>query len=176
MGEVSYQRKFKKNDEYLTPEYAVLPIVKYLNSESTIWCPFDKEDSAFVKVFKAAGHNVIYSHIDDGEDFFNIEVPECDYIISNPPFSKRTEILQKLCEIGKPFALLINFQGIFDSKIRFDLATIYGFQLCYLYPRVSYTSPVRELTATIPFQSGYLCYKILNSALKFEYVDKSYKL
>ena len=79
------QYKFNKNDEYYTPSYAVYPIMEELKPGSKIWCPFDKEESEFVKVFKSNGFNVVHGHIEDGQDFFNTEVPDCDYIISNPP-------------------------------------------------------------------------------------------
>ena len=59
-----------KNDEFYTPEYAITPILKYIKPNSTIWCPFDTEESLFVKVFRENGHNVICSHIGNGEDFF----------------------------------------------------------------------------------------------------------
>ena len=58
MSQIQYN--FKKNDEYYTPAYAVEPIVKYIKPHSTIWCPFDKADSQFVKVFQQNGFNVIF--------------------------------------------------------------------------------------------------------------------
>ena len=54
---------------------------------------------------------VIYSHIKMGQDFFLMEVPECDYIISNPPYSQKGRVLERLYEIGKPFAMLIQLSG-----------------------------------------------------------------
>lgn len=38
-----------KNDECLTLSYAVKPILKYIPKGSVVWCPFDKEDSEFVR-------------------------------------------------------------------------------------------------------------------------------
>ena len=35
----------KASDEVYTPAYAVKPILKYIKSNSTILCSFDKEDS-----------------------------------------------------------------------------------------------------------------------------------
>ena len=87
------QYKFNKNDEYYTPAYAIEPIVKYIKTGSTIWCPFDTKDSNYVKVFKDKGFKVIYGHISTGQDFFNVDVPKCDYIISNPPYSKKGQYL-----------------------------------------------------------------------------------
>lgn len=64
----------KESDEYYTPAYAVKPPLKYLERycnklQYTIWCPFDKAESQFVKVFKDAGYKVIHSHIDEDKDF-----------------------------------------------------------------------------------------------------------
>ena len=110
MSQIQY--KFNKNDEYYTPSYAVHPvhpIIKNIKPNSIIWCPFDKEDSQFVRELKQQGFNVIYGHIETGQDFFEVEVPKCDYIISNPPYSLKGDIFKRLYEIGKPFAMLINF-------------------------------------------------------------------
>lgn len=40
------------NDEFYTPVYAIDPIIKYIRPNSTIWCPFDTEESNFVKNLK----------------------------------------------------------------------------------------------------------------------------
>ena len=51
------------NDEFYTPAYAIEPIMKYIKSNSTIWCPFDTEQSLFVKMFREAGHRALPKHI-----------------------------------------------------------------------------------------------------------------
>lgn len=63
------------NDEFYTPEYAIKPILKYIKPNSIIWCPFDTEDSLFVKKFKEAGHKVVATHINTGTDFFDCLPP-----------------------------------------------------------------------------------------------------
>ena len=62
----------EESDECLTPRYAVEPIVKYLKAKGykNILCPFDKEDSHFVRVLKREGFSVKYSHIMRRKDFF----------------------------------------------------------------------------------------------------------
>lgn len=167
------QYKFNKNDEYYTPEYAVYPILKYIKPNSTIWCPFDKKDSKFVEVFKKEGFKVIYGHIETGEDFFKVDVPNCDYIISNPPYSLRGEVFKRLFEIGKPFAMLINFQGLFDSRDRFEMFKNNRTEMLWLYPRVNYIKPNEYKTSGVPFQSGYLCSGIFDNQLNFEFLNKS---
>lgn len=55
-----------QNDEFYTPEYAIKPILKYIKMPCTIWCPFDTEESNFVKLlsqYAACGVSVIHSHI-----------------------------------------------------------------------------------------------------------------
>ena len=92
----SHTLKLNKQDEYYTPECAILPIIKFLKPGSTILCPFDTEDSNFVKVFKEQGFNVLHSHISEGKNFFKIRKirTKVDYIISNPPYSKKTEVFE----------------------------------------------------------------------------------
>ena len=43
------------NDEFYTPVYAIEPLIKYLKPGSTIWCPFDTEESNFVKIVGGGG-------------------------------------------------------------------------------------------------------------------------
>ena len=38
------------NDECYTPSYGVTPILEYIPSDSIVWCPFDTEESEFVKL------------------------------------------------------------------------------------------------------------------------------
>ena len=120
------------NDEFYTPYYAIKPILKYIKPNSTVWCPFDTEDSFYVKAMELEGHKVIFTHIDNGEDFFTIDVPECDYIISNPPYSLKTEVLERLFDIGKPFAMLLGVVGIFESQRRFKMFRDNNFEIMYM--------------------------------------------
>lgn len=130
---------FNHKDEYYTPAIMVYPIIEYLMPGSTIWCPFDTGKSEFVRVFTESGFRVLYSHIWNGQDFFEYEPSEpYDYIISNPPFTKKLEVLRRLYELDKPFAMIfglpiLNYQEIggffmgkhlelliFDKKVSFD--------------------------------------------------------
>ena len=58
------------NDEFYTPRYAIEPILKYIDKDSVVWCPFDTEQSNFVKMLKDKGIKVINSHLEKGTDFF----------------------------------------------------------------------------------------------------------
>lgn len=164
-----------KNDEYYTPKYAIIPLLKYINKNDTIWCPFDTEESFYVKVFQENGNNVINTHIKNGGDFFNIDVPKCDVIISNPPYSKKTEVLEHLFEIGKPFAMLVGVVGLFESKRRFDMFKNNEFEIMYFDKRISYMTSYNTMCEKIhpPFSSIYICSKFLDKKIVFEELDKT---
>jgi len=52
-----------KNDECYTQRYAVEPLLEFLEPfrNKTIWCPFDTEESEFVKVLQENNFSVIFS-------------------------------------------------------------------------------------------------------------------
>ncbi len=162
------------NDEFYTPGYAIDPIMKHIPAGSTVWCPFDTSDSLFVRKFCGGGYSVIATHISNGEDFFNLEVPECDYIISNPPYSVKGGVLQKLFEIGKPFAMLVGVVGLFESQKRFEMFRNNEFEIMYLNKRVSYFKSYEEQKPSLnpPFSSVYICHGILPKQIVFEEIQK----
>ena len=157
-----------------TPRYAILPIIKYLKQGATIWCPFDTEDSLFVKMFRERGFNVIIGHKDTGQDFFNIDTPECDYIISNPPYSLKERILQRLFSINKPFAMLVGVVGLFESQIRFNMFASNEFEVLYINKRIAYFKDYKEQIPSVnpPFSSVYICHKVLPKQICFEEIIK----
>ena len=133
------------NDEFYTPEYAVAPIMKYIKKQgATIWCPFDTEKSLFVKMFREAGYNVIATHIQNGDDFFQIDVPRCDYIISNPPYSMKSKVFNRLFEINIPFAMLVGVVGLFESQERFEMFRDHSFEIMYMNRRIAYFKSYTE--------------------------------
>lgn len=156
----NHQFKFNKQDEYTTPVYAVTPILKYVDKSSVIWCPFDTTDSNYVKVLQRCGYQVTCSHINDGLDFFQYEPKDFDVIISNPPFSLREAILIRLFKLNKPFAILLNEAGLFDSKKRFELLSTNQFEIMVFDRRVNYQTSI-ESKKGVPFKSIYLCSRIL---------------
>lgn len=162
------------DNEFYTPRYAIEPIIKYIPQYSVIWCPFDTVDSNYVKMFTEYGYRVIYTHISDGVDFFTCEVPDCDYIISNPPYSCRTEVLQRLFDIGKPFAMLLGVVGLFESQKRFNMFKNNTFEIMYLNKRVSYFKDYADQKPSLnpPFSSVYVCYNILPQQIVFEEINK----
>ena len=161
------------NDEYYTPLYAITPIIKYLDKGKTIWCPFDTNESLYVKTFKEQGFNVINTHISTNEDFFKLNI-NCDYIISNPPYSLKNEVFKRLFELNKPFAMLVGVVGLFESKTRFDLFKNNCFEIMYFDKRISYFKDYKDEKPSLnpPFSSVYLCHNILDKQIVFENINK----
>lgn len=128
----------------------------------------------FVKLFRQSGYNVIATHIKNGEDFFNIDMPNCDYIISNPPYSLKGEVLQRLFDLGKPFAMLLGVVGLFESKMRFNMFKNNKFEIMYMNKRISYFKDYHEQTPSLnpPFSSVYVCHKMLPNSIIFEEINK----
>lgn len=125
-------------------------------------------------MFTEAGHNVIHTHIDDGNDFFKAEVPNCDYIISNPPYSCRTQVLQRLFEIDKPFAMLLGIVGLFESQARFNMFRDNNFEIMYFNKRVAFFKDYADEKPSLnpPFSTGYVCHNMLPKQIVFEEIAK----
>jgi hypothetical protein len=97
----------------------------------------------------------------------------CDYIISNPPYSVRNEILKRMFSFKIPFMLLMNTNGIFDSKVRWELFSENNFTLLYLSGRVNYMKEYGvEEKSSPPFQSAYICSGVFKEKIKFETRNK----
>lgn len=158
---------FNEKDEYYTPKILVEPILKYIKPNSTIWCPFDVEESEFVILLKEAGHNVIYSHIWLGQDFFEYEPNiEYDYIISNPPFTRKLEVFERLYSLNKPFAMvmglpILNYQEVGNFFLDKEL------QLLIVDKKVSFDGN------TASFNNSYFCYKVLPKDLMFASLENN---
>lgn len=164
------------NDEFYTPEYAIFPILKYLKSNSIILCPFDTEESNFVKILKKEWHTVIAKHIKYWHDFFKQEIAEnIDYIISNPPYSCKWEVFEKLFQIWKPFAMLVWIVWLFESQKRFKTFKENTFEIMYFNRRISYFKDFYEKKPSMnpPFSSVYLCCWILPQQIIFEELNKT---
>ena len=109
---IGYLTSDKKDNELYTPYYATDHIIKYLPKDKIIWCPFDENWSAFYNRLKEEGYNVVRSSLAEGQDFFNYEPKKWDIIVSNPPFSIKDKVLERLYSFNKPFAVLLPLNSL----------------------------------------------------------------
>jgi hypothetical protein len=170
------------NDEFYTPKYAILPIIKYLKLKQfkTIWTPFDTSDSLFVKLLRENGFKVVATHLETGGDFFDLitdtaMLGDVDAIVSNPPYSIKADIFEALFASGKPFAMLVGVVGLFESQRRFDMFKNNSFEIMYLNRRVAYFKDYTEQkpSKNPPFSSVYVTSQILPKQIVFEEIDKN---
>ena len=157
-GEILYSKG--NNDECYTPDYVVESILPYLDKNKTIWCPFDRDDSAFARVLKKSGFNVINTHIDYGQDFYEYEPNEnWDIMLSNPPFTNKRKIFERALSFGKPFGLLMSNTWLNDSapKVLFAEKDL---QLMMFRNRIKFLNN-GVVNNKITFSTSYFCYNLL---------------
>ena len=125
-------------------------------------------------MFAENDYPVVWSHLCTNQDFFTIEVPECDYIISNPPYSLKAEVFERLFEIGKPFAMLVGVVGIFESQRRFKMFKNNDIEIMYFDKRISYFKSYADQKPSLnpPFSSVYICKDLLPKQIVFEALAK----
>ena len=159
-----------KNDECLTLNYSVKPILKYIKKNSVVWCPFDKPDSEFVKQIEANGNKVIATHIDNGQDFYTYEPNEhWDCIVSNPPFTNKRGIFERALSFGKPFALIMSNTWLNDAAPK-QLFRDKELQLLMFDKRMKFMSN-GKIDSKITFSSSYFCYDFLPKQIIMETLE-----
>ena len=148
------------NDECFTPDYGVKPIIKYIPKDAIVWCPFDTNESEYVKQISANGNKVITSHINNGQDFYTYEPEEpWDCIISNLPFTNKRKIFERALNFNKPFALLMSNTWLNDSAPK-QLFYDNQLQLLMFDKRIKFSNN-GVINNKITFSSSYYCYNFL---------------
>jgi len=146
------------NDEAYTPRYAIEPLLEFIPRGKIIWCPFDTEESQYVKVLTEYGHQVIYTHRSLGLDFMICPEPsKWDMIISNPPFTNKRLTFERALSLEKPFALLMTNTWLNDSAPK-QLFEHKDLQLLMFDKRIKFGNQVQK---GITFSSSYFCYNFL---------------
>lgn len=151
-----HTKTFIKHDDYMTPKYAWENIKHFIPKDKIIWEAF-MGDGKSGEYLKELGFNVIHND----NDFF--ESNEGDIIISNPPFSKIKQILNRLKEIDKPFILILPSSKINTSYFR-DWKDKH-LQLIIPRKRIHFNKQINGQTPTnlknaCNFDCFYYCYKM----------------
>lgn len=158
-------------DEQYTPKEGVellLPHIQHLKNK-IIWCPFDKSDSQFVKVLTENGFNVVYSHIEYGQDFLAYEPEKWDVIISNPPYKNKREYWERALDFGKPFTLLLPLNILSDSIINVTMKERQRereFQLLIPHKRMRFYNAINGKVGNQPtFKASYFGVNIFKQSI-----------
>ncbi|MCU4706680.1 sugar-phosphate nucleotidyltransferase [Mycoplasma sp. CSL7503-lung] len=136
--------RYSNDDEWYTTYEDVEFFIKEakIPKDMVIWCPFDLDNSNFVKAFNDYGYKVIYSHLLYEQDFYKYEPNEkWDIIISNPPFRNKHNLLERILEFGKekPWALIFGIQALNSEKFCDKLQQFKRIQYVHLKRRMCFT-------------------------------------
>ena len=154
------------NDECYTPDYGVKPILKYIPKDAIVWCPFDTEESEFVKQISQQ-NEVIYSHLDTGQDFFTYEPDVWSCLVSNPPFTNKRKFFERALSFNKPFAMIMTNTWLNDSAPK-QLFKDKDLQLLMFDKRMKFISPDGRDNDKITFSSSYYCWNFLPKQIIME--------
>lgn len=159
-----YLTSDKRDNELYSPFYIVERIAKYLPKDKAIWCPFDEEWSAFYRRLKELGFTVIR--------IFTYEPSEWDIVVSNPPFSVKDKVLERLYSFNKPFAILLPLNSL-QGKSRFKYFES-GIQLLSFDARVCYHNHehMDKVVKGSPFATAYFCKDLLPKDLIIEKLNE----
>lgn len=148
------------NDECWTPAYGVQPILEFIPEGVKVWCPFDTEQSEFVKQISKK-NQVFHTHISRGQDFLTYEPDfEWDMIVSNPPFTNKRQYFERALSFNKPFALIMSNTWLNDSAPK-QLFKDKELQLLMFDKRMKFNSPDGRPNNKITFSSSYYCWNFL---------------
>jgi len=142
----------KKQDEVYTPDYAVEPLIPYLDKKWVIW-ELSEATGNITTILREKGFKVIgtnYDCLTRCPDNF-------DAIVSNPPYSIKTKVLERCYNLGKPFALLLPLTTL-ESEARQKLFSQYGISLLLMNKRVKFEIPSGKQSPW--FATAWFTYKI----------------
>ena len=142
--------KFHNDDSYMTPKSAWEQIKQYIPKDKLIWECFygDGQSGVFLQEL---GVNVIHEKIDCFTE------NRGDIIVSNPPYSCKVKVFERLKELNKPFMLILPV-SIITKK----------FYMEYFADKCKIIIPPKRIqfiknniqTSRSWFDVIYICYKI----------------
>ena len=89
-------------DDYETPDSAWDIVLDTLDKDLVIWEPFWCSGRSG-RYIASKGFSVIH----EDRDFFQWEPEKYDIIVTNPPYSNKAAVFDRLQKLGKPFCVLV---------------------------------------------------------------------
>ena len=111
---------------------------------------------------------MVRSSLQEGQDFFEYEPNEWDLIVSNPPFSLKDKVLERLYSFNKPFAILLPLNSL-QGKTRYKYFK-QGIQILSFDARISYHNKehMNKVVKGSPFATAYFFRDLLPKDLIIE--------
>jgi len=153
-----HTKTFLKHDDYMTPKYAWENIQHFIPKDKVIWESF-YGDGKSGEYLRELGFTVIHEPI----DFF--ENDKGDIIVSNPPFSKSKEVMNRLKLLNKPFIIIMPVSKINTSYFRENFKNDNDLQVIIPRKRIHFTKMidgkvVDNLKNSCNFDCFYYCWKM----------------
>lgn len=152
-----HTKTFLKHDDYMTPKSAWENIKNLIPKDKVIWEAF-YGDGKSGNYLKELGFNVIHESV----DFFENDLG--DIIVTNPPFSKSKEVIQRLKQLDKPFIIIMPSSKINTSYFRENYMNK-GLQIIIPRKRIQFEKLVdgekpKDWKNKCNFDCFYYCYKM----------------
>ena len=143
----------KKND-YSTPAHALDILVEHLPKNKVVW------EGAWGKGrlaghLKKAGYQVVGG---PNLNFFRQMPCKWDILVTNPPFDRKDEFLERAYALGKPFAMLLPLTGL-EGKARHALYRKHGIEVIIPDKYINFESDdCRD--DHCPFSTAWFCWRL----------------
>ncbi len=149
------------------PELLLSTLPTILPTKSTIWEPFVGISNRSTKTYLELGHAVL----ETTSDFFTIDEWPLDkhgkpmILVSNPPFSRKFEVLDRLFQFKQPFAILLPSWVFASASVR-KMMKKHDIDIQIIIPnmRTHYFNTEGQQVRKTAFDSVYIAYGL---ALKY---------
>jgi len=160
MANFKDSKSFQVFDDYYTPTWVWELIKPLVQKEKVIWeaCMLGAVNSDSIKTWKDWGYQVVG---DISWNMLDCPIPECDMIITNPPFETvvKKKVLQRLMEIDKPFIIIMNSLNL-HSKYFQNILDLDHIQVIHPSVKLHYQKNGDVEEKKTSFYSSFVCYKM----------------
>jgi hypothetical protein len=162
----AFTPKEKRSDDWQTPPHALQPLLPYLKKDWLIWEPCAGKGN-LVKALRDEGFMVYASDIKTRKNFLKephgkaadewaFILRAYGAIVTNPPYSKKLEFLERAYELGRPFAFLLPL-FTFEGPTRQALFEKHGLEVIFINSRIQYCGPEGK---QMGFSSAWFTWKL----------------
>jgi hypothetical protein len=151
--------QMSEDDEWETPPATTLRMVELLPQGGAIWEPFCGPTLQSVNTLRETMHEVVY---DAEQDFFALAAPPCEHVVvvTNPPFTRKIDAVERLCMWGVPFAMVLPVDAVNQVAFKKRVARLWGHDLQVVYPPAKVHFMKNGMTpGRSPFHVIFLLYK-----------------
>ncbi|NQZ84386.1 MAG: tRNA (adenine-N(6)-)-methyltransferase [Nanoarchaeales archaeon] len=162
-------------DDYMTPHYALNPLLKYLKKNWIIWeCASGSGNLA--KFLRKKGYKVVTTEILRGgtnNDFLTCKPPKkYNCILTNPPYSLKNEFLERCYKLKKPFALLLPLTTL-ETETRQNLFNNFGLEIIFFNKRINFEVPYQTKSNSSYFATAWFTNKLkIGNSLNFVKLER----